>query len=802
MSKQFRLCPSCGIENAPAIMRCTCGSLLAGIDITQREDILPTTPPPAVLTSVPTPARLTCSFDDCGQENPPGSTTCVYCNRPLDSSVTPLPPAGDPVGLLQLPPELSARFRVLQLLPAGGAEAELLRVEPLAGGEVLIAKIYRHGLRPKTEVQTRISRIDPRHCVQQHESGVTAGHAWELMEYCRHGSLRGLLAPGKGPLPAATLSAIADELSTALAAVHAAGLVHRDLKPENVLVRSLDPLDLVLTDFGIASVLDATQRFTGEARTLPYAAPESLSGVIDGKTDYWALGMILLEAACGQHPFAGLSEAVILHHLTTKTIDTSTIADANLRKLVRGLLLRDPKARFGEAEIKRWRQGDPALAEPAENTPVAGFNEAYRLGGDICQTPEQLAVALARHWREGVRDLDNGQLLEWFRSVQKDQNTVRLLIDLRHERQMHVDVQLLRLILHLAPGLPPVWRGESIELSAVLTQANRALKGDAEAAAWLDALYQHHVLEAWAAAGNIIAADLVQRWNASADRFDSAWQACHALLTAAVPQRSANDVVNFDEVVYGRRGPNRPSLMQLHARLLAVAYDEKWSERLRQRLLAELAQIAADSPWLGTLGDPLTMDAAALLVLEALLPEARKTAERLRKAAEDNEVSAVNALNTLREGVATTLAQLKSHSPSFWPTSRDLESIENISVRFFAQAALVRARGEAGTVGKSAADSYGERFQTLRKQVARNEPLVDRIQQNAQDLQRQLAVNAGWLNVRVFGFFGLSLLLLPILFNERIVASVFAAGVAIVAWRISGTLSRARRLRALLTMIE
>lgn len=787
MSDQFRLCPGCGAENAPTVMRCVCGALLAGVDITRREVTQPTAP----VEQAPAPSTLTCPFDDCGQTNPPEATTCLYCNRSLADAPSTMPPAGDPVGLLQLPAELAARFRVLDLLPANGAEAELLRVAPMAGGEELIAKVYRHGLRPKAEVQARIADLDAKHCVRLLESGISGRHAWELMEYCAHGSLRKLMTERDGRLAPSTLHTIAAELAAALAAVHAAGLVHRDLKPENVLIRSREPLDLVLTDFGIASLLEATQRFTGQARTLPYASPESLSGVIDGKTDYWALGMILLEAALGRHPFAGLSEAVILHHLTTKPIETSAIDDPPLRKLVRGLLLRDPKARWGIAEIERWQAGDPSLKEPAADSIGTGFAEPYRLAGENCATPEQLAVALSRHWQTGVRDLDNGQLLEWFRKVQKDHDTVRLLIDLRHERQMHVDLQLLRLILHLAPGLPPVWRGTSVELPAILTQANRALKGDAEAAAWLDALYQHGVLAAWAEAGNAGAADLVRRWHEAVERFSDAWRERVAQLKARKNERAAGDVVNFDEVVYGRSDPARPSLPQLHARLLAIAYDANWGERLRQRLLAEIAALAADCPWLGDLGDPLTMDAASLLVLEALLPEAKKTADKLRHAARCRAADDAETIDALRAELAATLAELCLHAPGVWPFEHEIEHLEADLDRFHHLAAHVRRLGE-----------QDEQRLALRKSVARCEPLLARVREQTQVMRRHLAINAGWLNTRTLAFLGVALLALPFFFGAGAIGPVFSVALAIGAWRIGSTILLSRRLQALLDKIN
>lgn len=783
----FRRCPGCGAENPPALLRCGCGALLTGVDLTRREP----PPPPAVLESPPASSAafsLRCPHEDCAQESPPGSTRCLYCNRPLPTVAT-LPLAGEPLGLLRLPPVLAVRFSVVRVLPATGAEAELILVAA-NDGTPYVAKVYRHGVTPRPEVRTRIAALDPRHCVHLLDSGIADGHAWELMEYCAHGSLRNLLAQHNGLLPPTLLGTVAGELAASLAEVHAAGLVHRDLKPENVLIRALEPLDLVLTDFGIASVLDATQRFTGQARTLPYAAPESLSGVIDGKTDYWALGMILLEGALGRHPFAGLSEAVILHHLTTKSIDTSEIADARLRKLVRGLLLRDPGLRWGAGELARWRRDDETLAEPIEHAPGSGFAEPYRLAGEICRTPQQLAVAMARHWREGVRDLDNGQFLEWFRKVQKDHDTVRLLIDLRHEQQLHVDVQLLRLIVHLAPGLPPVWRGENIELAAILAAANRALKGDADAAAWLDTLYRYDVLNVWSAAGNAGASELVTRWHAAADRFADAWRAGLARLRAHEPPRDANDVVHFDDVVFGRQDPPRPSLAQLHPRFLAVAYDAQWAERLRQRLLAALAEIAADCSWLGDLGDPQAMAASELLVLESLLPEARKTAEKQRLAAERRREADIQAFVALRGEVATGLETIRASVAGHWPWEEELSTLSDAIDSFRRVALRVRSLGRDD-----------EDARALRQRVARVEPLLERIDERLIALRQHMAINRGWLHTRVLAAFAVALLLLPIVAGNTAVGWLFAAGLALIIWRLGGAFARSRELRRLLGLL-
>ncbi len=93
------------------------------------------------------------------------------------------------------------------------------------------------------------------------------------------------------------------QLAEALEAVHGAGLVHRDLKPSNVLRRPDGRLALI--DFGIVGALGAEQRM-GPAGTPGYMAPEQARGAaLDARSDLFALGCVLFEAATGRPAFAG-----------------------------------------------------------------------------------------------------------------------------------------------------------------------------------------------------------------------------------------------------------------------------------------------------------------------------------------------------------------------------------------------------------------------------------------------------------------------------------------------------------------
>ncbi|PGH06620.1 serine/threonine protein kinase [Blastomyces parvus] len=121
---------------------------------------------------------------------------------------------------------------------------------------------------------------------------VTGEHeAYIVMEYMPLGTLEQL-----GDLTPQNVVLLAYQVIDAILYIHTRGYAHRDIKPTNILVKSMEPLTFVLSDFGLVS-RDPLRTFCGSDL---YAAPEIYqSGPYTKRVDIWAIGIVILQYAAG-----------------------------------------------------------------------------------------------------------------------------------------------------------------------------------------------------------------------------------------------------------------------------------------------------------------------------------------------------------------------------------------------------------------------------------------------------------------------------------------------------------------------
>jgi serine/threonine-protein kinase len=152
------------------------------------------------------------------------------------------------------------------------------------------------------------SSIKHRAMVNVFGDGVSDGSVYLVLQLLDGESLEERRLHMGGKLPLDSVLAIAEELLSALRAVHAAGIIHRDLKPQNVFGTSHGELKLL--DFGTARMLDPTEPKKSKSveglvvGSPSFMAPEAARGErskIDERSDLWSLGATLFTLLAGEY---------------------------------------------------------------------------------------------------------------------------------------------------------------------------------------------------------------------------------------------------------------------------------------------------------------------------------------------------------------------------------------------------------------------------------------------------------------------------------------------------------------------
>ncbi len=214
------------------------------------------------------------------------------------------------------------------------------------------------------------AQVDHPGLVTVHDAGSDGDELYLVMQYIAGADLADHLAE-HDPYPWPWAVAVAAQLCSVLAAVHAVPVVHRDLKPRNLMLRPDGTL--VVLDLGVAAVLDAdTTRLTHTGSPIgspSYMAPEqAMGGAVGPRTDLYALGAVLHELLSGSVPFPGGSALGVLHrHLYEPPLPLRRLrpeVPEPLEALVLRLLAKDPQHRPADAH-EVYRHLAPLLAGPA-----------------------------------------------------------------------------------------------------------------------------------------------------------------------------------------------------------------------------------------------------------------------------------------------------------------------------------------------------------------------------------------------------------------------------------------------------
>ena len=286
---------------------------------------------------------------------------------------------------------IDGKYRVVRMIGEGGMGHVYEGINTRIGRRVAI-KVLTADISASAEMRRRFEREaqvaakigSPHICDVLDLGDLPSGESYLVMEYLEGHGMDTLF--DTRVVPAEELCGLFYQLLDGLAAMHDAGIIHRDLKPANVFIcRSLaktGPRDIVkILDFGVSKFQNhdganghVTQ--TGAVMGTPlYMSPEQARGEkdIDGRSDIYAVGVMMYRGLTGQLPFEGDNFPQLLFKIALEQAPPIATfvpdVDPDFAAIIERAMAKAPADRFADArefqgEIARWARanGQTSLA--------------------------------------------------------------------------------------------------------------------------------------------------------------------------------------------------------------------------------------------------------------------------------------------------------------------------------------------------------------------------------------------------------------------------------------------------------
>ncbi len=249
------------------------------------------------------------------------------------------------------------QYTILEEIGRGGMATVYSAMQLSMNRKVAIKILPPHFLhdptfldRFKREVEV-ISSLEHPHILPIFDYGEVDGMPFIAMRFLGGGSLAQHLRR-TGKMLLAEIEKPLTQIAQALDYAHQQGIVHRDLKPGNILLDESG--NAYLSDFGIARVMGSNLTGSNIVGTPAYMSPEQAHGLpIDGRSDVYALGVVLFELITGREPFyAETPMGLLLLHINEPlppVLQFGIEVSSAVQKVIDKATAKDPDKRYPSA---------------------------------------------------------------------------------------------------------------------------------------------------------------------------------------------------------------------------------------------------------------------------------------------------------------------------------------------------------------------------------------------------------------------------------------------------------------------
>jgi serine/threonine protein kinase/tetratricopeptide (TPR) repeat protein len=327
------------------------------------------------------------------------------------------------------------RYEIRSKLGAGGMGEVFLAHDAMLDRKVALKILppelasNQNRMRRFTQEAKAAAALNHPNIAHIYEIGEHEGMHFIAMEYVDGSTLREAIHRERIGIP--KLLRYLQQVAEGLTKAHAAGIVHRDLKPDNVMI-TRDGYPKIL-DFGLAKLTEplTPKPMTSHAEattevlsrplsrpglvmgTVGYMSPEQVQGhPVDHRSDIFAFGCLLYEAATGQRAFESESTIDTLHkivHTPARLVrDLNPSAPADLTRIVRRCLAKDPDDRYqsireAAIELRDVRRDLEGAVEVKTSVPLATVTSTERNAATVDGTQRSTSPSSAEYIFAGIK---------------------------------------------------------------------------------------------------------------------------------------------------------------------------------------------------------------------------------------------------------------------------------------------------------------------------------------------------------------------------------------------------------------
>ncbi len=252
----------------------------------------------------------------------------------------------------------AGRYQIVSELGRGSMGVVYQGYDPVIGRTVAVKTMLTEGLSPAEfeDFKARFQREAQSAGVLTHPNIVTVydfgedeGVLFLAMEFLEGKSLQDLVE-AQTVLAVETVIPMYEQVCSALDHAHAHKVIHRDIKPANIMI--LDSGLVKVTDFGIAKMMSMGMTQAGQILGTPnYMSPEQVKGrQIDGRSDIFALGVVLYELVTGEKPFGGQNITTVIYKIINENPIPPRELDATIHPglsyVIQKALAKNPDERY------------------------------------------------------------------------------------------------------------------------------------------------------------------------------------------------------------------------------------------------------------------------------------------------------------------------------------------------------------------------------------------------------------------------------------------------------------------------